>query len=64
MSTYYKHTKRMSVDIPYSFRCEQCMQETGTLTATIQAQAELNTNFKNLNEKKQQKLDEMLKQLQ
>ncbi len=59
MSTYYKHTKRMSVDIPYSFRCEQCMQETGTLTATIQAQAELNTNFKNLNEKKQQKLDEM-----
>lgn len=61
MSTYYKHTKKMSIDVPYSFRCEQCMQESGTLMATIQAQAELNTNFKKLNEKKQQKLDEMAK---
>lgn len=59
MGSYYKHKKTMSVDVPYSFRCEQCMQESRTLKATIQAKAELNSNFKKLNEKKQQKLDEM-----
>lgn len=58
MGTYYKHKRTESVDVPYSFRCEQCMQDSGPLTATISAQAELNSNFKNLNEKKQEKLRE------
>lgn len=59
MSTYYKHTKTETIDVPYSFRCEQCMKESGTLNATIiGAQAQLNSNFKELNDKNQRKLDE------
>ncbi len=26
MSTYYKHTKKETADVPFTFRCEQCMQ--------------------------------------
>ncbi|MEY8322709.1 hypothetical protein AALB47_02185 [Lachnospiraceae bacterium 54-11] len=60
MSSYYRHHKRESIDVPYSFRCEQCMQDSGPLNATISGmQAEVNSNFKNLNEKNQKKLDEM-----
>lgn len=59
MGSYYKHKRTESIDVPYSFCCEQCMKDSGPLTATISAQAELNSNFKNLNEKKQEKLREM-----
>lgn len=59
MGSYYKHKRRESIDVPYSFRCEQCMQDSGPLTATISAEAELNSNFKNLNEKKQEQLRNM-----
>lgn len=60
MSSYYRHHKRESIDVPYSFRCEQCMQDSGPLNATLSGmQAEVNSNFKNLNEKNQKKLDEM-----
>lgn len=59
MSTYYKHKQSESIEIPYSFCCEHCLKESGKLAATIEATAELNSNFKNLNEKKQMKLDEM-----
>lgn len=60
MATYYKHTKIESIDVPYSFRCEQCMKDSGPLKATIKGvEADLNTNFKGLNDKQQQKLDEM-----
>ncbi len=59
MGSYYKHTRRESIDVPYSFRCEQCMQDSGPLTATITIEAELNSNFKNLNEKKQEQLRDM-----
>lgn len=59
MGTYYKHTKTESINVPYSFRCEQCMQESGMLKATISAEAEVSSNYKKLEEKKQQKLNEM-----
>lgn len=60
MSTYYKHQKKETIDVPYSFRCEQCMKDSGALTATISGmQAEINSNFKNLNDKNQKKLNEM-----
>lgn len=60
MATYYKHTKTESIDVPYSFRCEQCMQESGRLKATISgAEATINSNFKQLNEKNQKKLNEL-----
>ena len=38
MASYYKHKRTESIDVPYSFRCEQCMQDSGPLTATISAQ--------------------------
>ena len=47
MSTYYKHTKTETVEVPYSFRCEQCLKDSGPLHAIISgAQAEMNSNFK------------------
>lgn len=60
MGTYYKHKKRESVNVPYSFCCEQCMKDSGVLRAVISGmEAEINSNFKNLDDKKRQKLDEM-----
>lgn len=60
MGTYYKHTQTETINVPYSFRCEQCMNDSGMLEATISgAEAELNSNFKNLSEKEQKKLKEM-----
>lgn len=60
MGTYYKHKRTETIDVPYSFRCEQCMQDSGPLTATITGtEAVINSNFKNLNEKKQEKLKVM-----
>lgn len=59
MGSYYKHTRTASVDVPYSFRCEQCMKESGQLRATISGEAEMNSNFKELGDKKEQKLNEM-----
>lgn len=60
MGTYYKHRRTESIDVPYSFRCEQCMKESGTLTATISGtEATLNSNFNKLSDKQQEKLNEM-----
>ena len=60
MGSYYRHRKTESVDVPYSFRCEQCMKDSGTLKATISGmEAEMNGNFKTLNDKNQKKLDEI-----
>lgn len=59
MGTYYTHTKNASIDVPYSFKCEQCMKDSGMLIATITAQAEINSNFKKLEDKKVEKLNEM-----
>ena len=59
MGSYYKHTKTETVHIPYSFRCEQCMKDSGTQNAVITVQAQLNSNFRHLSEGKQQKLAEM-----
>lgn len=60
MGSYYKHTKTESVDVPYSFCCEQCMKDSGPLKATISGvEATINSNFKTLNEKQQKKLNEL-----
>lgn len=60
MGTYYKHRKTESIKVPYSFRCEQCMKESGPLAATILGmEATMNSNFKNLDDKKEQKLSKM-----
>ncbi len=63
MGAYYKHTKTESIKVPYSFRCEQCMKDSGQLQATISgSEAVINSNFKKLDEKKQQKINEMAHQ--
>jgi len=60
MGAYYKHTKTESIKVPYSFRCEQCMKDSGQMQATISgSQAVINSNFKKLDDTKQQKLDDM-----
>lgn len=59
MGAYYKHTKTETIEVPYSFRCEQCMKDSGPLKATISgARAEINSNFKKLDDRKQHKLEE------
>jgi hypothetical protein len=52
MSVYFKHTKTESIKVPYSFKCEQCMKDSGPLMATITGmEADINSNFKDLDEK-------------
>lgn len=59
MGTYYKHKKTESIDVPYSFKCEQCMKDSGSLKATIVGmEAVVNSNYKDLEYNKQQKLNE------
>ncbi|MDE7417861.1 MAG: hypothetical protein K2N44_16425 [Lachnospiraceae bacterium] len=60
MGTYYKHTKTEKIDVPYSFCCEQCMKDSGPMVAVISGmEAEINSNYNKLDDKKQQKLNEM-----
>ncbi|MCI9298686.1 MAG: hypothetical protein HFI10_14775 [Lachnospiraceae bacterium] len=60
MGTYYKHKKTETIDVPYSFKCEQCMKDSGKLTAVIKGmEAEVNSNYRELEYNKQQQLNEM-----
>ncbi len=57
MSTYYKHTRAESADVPYSFRCEQCGKESGPLRAVITGpNAVHSSNFKVLTQDESEKL--------
>lgn len=56
MSTYYKHTRTASVDIPYSFTCEQCMKDSGPLSATIEVNATMNSNHRVLEANREERL--------
>ena len=59
MGSYYKHKKTESIKVPYSFRCEQCMKDSGPLMATISGmEATVNSNYKELEYNKQQTLNE------
>lgn len=59
LGTYYRYKKTESIDVPYSFKCEQCMKDSGTLKATIVGmEAEINSNYRDLEYNKQQKLNE------
>ena len=60
LGTYYRHRKTETIDVPYSFKCEQCMKDSGLLKATIAGmEAEINSNYRDLEYNKQQKLNEM-----
>lgn len=56
MAGLYKHRRTESIDVPYSFRCEQCMRDSGLLKARISADAEMRSNFRNLSSAKQRRL--------
>lgn len=59
MSSYYKHKRTESAKVPYSFRCEQCMKDSGTLNATIYGmEATHNSISRNLSQKEETKLQE------
>lgn len=55
-SSYYKHTLTHSRKVSYSFQCEQCMQDSGPLTAKLEAEAECSTIMKTMNEKQDAQL--------
>ncbi|MCI8589146.1 MAG: hypothetical protein HFE77_00285 [Clostridiales bacterium] len=57
MSVYYKHTRSEDIDIPYTFKCEQCGAGSGPLHAHIVGdKAVYNSNFKTIKEERNQKL--------
>lgn len=58
MGSYWEHTKDESVDLPYSFRCEQCMQDSGPRKVTVTGSAQTNSNFKEISDKRNDKLRE------
>lgn len=56
--TYYKHKRVQSIQVPYSFQCENCKQSSGVLQANIAGEeATLNSNFKTLSDEKSAKLE-------
>lgn len=61
MSTriYYKHTRVQDANIPYSFKCENCAEESGELKAHIVGnEAVYNSNFKTIKEDRVKKLEQ------
>lgn len=59
MSSYYKHTRTESAKVPYSFRCEQCMKDSGERQATITGNEAIhNSMSRSLSQKEETKLQE------
>ena len=59
MESYYKHSRKEDVKIPYYFQCESCFKDSGKLDAYIVGEeAVYNSNFKTLKEEKAQQLAE------
>lgn len=56
MSSYYRHTRTEKVEVPYSFRCEHCSKDSGSMWVTVVGQAQENSNFKTLNDEREKKL--------
>lgn len=56
MGTYYRHTKTETLELPYSFRCEQCSHDSGPQKATFTGEAYKNSNFKELTLSGEEKL--------
>lgn len=58
MSSYYRHTRTEKVEVPYTFQCEHCSKDSGSMWAVVQGTAQENSNFKTLNEERDKKLCE------
>ena len=50
---YYEHTVTEKAEVPYTFRCEHCSKDSGSLWAVVTGKANLKSNFKKLNEKQE-----------
>ncbi|MDE6639228.1 MAG: hypothetical protein K2K63_01710 [Acetatifactor sp.] len=58
MGSYYVHTRTESVDLKYSYRCEQCGQESGPRKVTVTGEAEERNYRKQLNDAEEDKVRE------
>lgn len=56
--SYYRHTRTERAEVPYTFRCEHCSKESGSMWAVVLGTAEEKSNFKTLNEEHNKKLCE------
>lgn len=57
-NSYYVHTRTESVDLTYSFRCEQCGQESGPRKVTITGKAEERNYRKQLKDAEEDRVRE------
>lgn len=54
--SYYAHERTASVELPYSFQCEQCMKDSGSQKVIIKGFAEKDNLSKELSKKADEKL--------
>lgn len=58
MSSYYLHTRTESVELPYSFQCEQCGQDSGIRKVTVTGEGQEKNFRKQLNNEEEDRLYE------
>lgn len=56
MGSYYEHKRTESVKLPYSFRCEHCMSDSGPLWATVAGYGTKDSISKRVSEKDEEKM--------
>lgn len=56
MSSYYRHTRTETVEVPYSFRCEHCSKDSGSMWAVVTGEAETKSNFRTINDEQEKNL--------
>lgn len=54
--SYYEHKRTESIKLPYSFRCEHCMNDSGPMFATITGSGIKNSLSKKVNDKDEEKM--------
>lgn len=56
MGSYYEHKRTESVKLPYSFKCEHCMNDSGLMWATVTGSGTKDSHFKEVSEKSEEKM--------
>ncbi len=56
VDSWYEHKRKAHVEVPYSFQCEHCGRNSGSMRAVISAEAIENTYSKTLDERRDNKL--------
>lgn len=56
VDAWYEHKRKAHVEVPYSFQCEHCGRNSGSMRAVISAEAIENTYSKTLDERRDNKL--------